>query len=473
MEIKKNINTEVLKTNMIFAFASQGISFGISILQALVVPKFLNVTDYGYWQLFIFFVSYVGFFHFGLNDGLYLKLGGTPYEEMNHDRIGSQLRVSILFQILLGILIVVGASFWTASADRFFVIASFAIYMVIANAGTFVGFLFQAANKTKIFSIADMIMKVFFICALVILLILRVYSFRLLIFFYIIGLMLSTGYYCYWGRKLIFARFCGFKTAVRDILGNIGVGIKLLIANLAGMLIIGIGRVIIDHIWGIDHFGQISFSLSLTNFFLMFMFQVSIVLFPALRQIDAAAQKRYYGEIDVILSLLLPLILVFYIPIKTVLSLWLPQYAVSLDYLAVLLPLCLFDGKMQLLCTTYFKVLRKEKALLYVNLAAFFLSLLLSIIGGFLLKSVDAIVFAMLIGVVSRYVISACYLSRYLPGQSWTVLGTELTFAAVFIAVSLKLPAIWSFLSVTVLYLCYLFCNRAQVKIVWRRLLQR
>jgi hypothetical protein len=229
----------------------------------------------------------------------------------------------------------------------------------------------------------------------------------------------------------------------------------------------------IDYLWGIESFGKVSFSLTLTNFFLVFIAQVSMVLFPALRQIDAAAQKRYYGEIDAILSLLLPLILVFYVPIKTVLSLWLPQYAVSLDYLAVLLPLCLFDGKMQLLCTTYFKVLRKEKALLYVNLAAFFLSLLLSVIGGFLLKSVDAIVFAMLIGVVSRYVISACYLSRYLPGQSWTILGTELTFAAVFIAVSLKLPDIWSFLSVTVLYLFYLFYNRTQAKTVWRRLLQR
>ncbi|HMM07267.1 MAG TPA: hypothetical protein PKD52_11505 [Clostridiales bacterium] len=473
MEIKKNINTEALKTNMIFAFAAQGVSFGISIMQALVVPKFLNVTDYGYWQLFIFFVSYAGFFHFGLNDGLYLKLGGTPYEEMDHDRIGSQLRVSVIFQILLGIFIVVGAGVWTADSDRFFVIASFAVYMVVANAGTFVGFLFQAANKTKIFSIADMIMKIFFICVLVILLILRIYSFKLLILFYIIGLILSAGYYCYWGRKLIFARFCGLKTAVRDIFGNISVGIKLLIANLAGMLILGIGRVIIDHIWGIEHFGQISFSLSLTNFFLMFMYQVSIVLFPALRQIDATAQKRYYAEIDAILSLLLPLILVFYIPIKAVLSLWLPQYAVSLDYLAVLLPLCLFDGKMQLLCTTYFKVLRKEKALLYVNLAACMLSLLLSVIGGYLLKSVDAIVFAMLIGVVSRYVFSAGCLSRYLPGQSWTVLGTELVFAAVFIVVSLKLSALWSFLSVTILYLCYLFSNRAQMKTVRRRLLRR
>lgn len=471
--VEQGLDQKNIKKNMAFAFMAQSVSLVLSLLMALVLPKILNVASYGYWQLFLFFASYAGLFHFGLNDGVYLRFGGRGYQSLDHALLGTELKIWTLFQAILAVIIVLIGIFCLQDANRTFVLIASAILMVIFNGSNFIGYVFQAVNRTRIFSLADMLNKGAFIFCLLGLVLWGVDRFEVFICFYLLCLIGSVVFYLYWGRDIVFSAFVGWRKGFKEIMKNVSVGIKLLLANLAGILILGIGRIMIDSLWGIEAFGKVSFSLTLTNFFLVFIAQVSMVLFPALRQADAAAQKRYYGELDGILSILLPLILVFYIPIKVILSLWLPQYAVSLDYLAVLLPLCLFDGKMQLLCTTYFKVLREEKALLYVNLAAFMLSLLLSVIGGYLLQSVDAIVFAMLIGVVSRYVISACYLSRRLPGQSWTVLGTELVFSAVFIAVSLKLPALWSFLSVAVLYLLYLFCNRAQAKTVWKRLSRR
>ena len=62
--------------NLIYAFAAQGLSFALSVLMSIIVPKVLSLNDFGYWQLFIFYTSYVGFFHFGFNDGVYLLNGG-------------------------------------------------------------------------------------------------------------------------------------------------------------------------------------------------------------------------------------------------------------------------------------------------------------------------------------------------------------------------------------------------------------
>lgn len=473
MERRKTIDKKVLKTNMIFAFTSQGVSFLISILMSLIVPKFLDVEAYGYWQLFIFYVTYIGFFHFGLNDGLYLKLGGVDYQEMDHAEIGSQLKVSVLFQALLGAVIVISAAFLTDDPDRLYVIVAFAVYMVFGNAASFIGFIFQAANQTKVFSIADMIMKVSFICMLIALLFSHVYDFRVFIVCYTAGMILSVVFYAYCGRSLLFSRFRGLSATVKQIFENIGIGIKLLIANLAGMLILGIGRLVIDGVWGIENFGQISFSLSLTNFFLLFMYQVSVVLFPALRQTDGACQERYYGEIDDFLSILLPMILLFYIPIKKLLLLWLPQYASSLDYLAILLPLCLFDGKMQLLCSTYFKVLRKEKMLLYVNIAACLFSLVLCCIGGFVLQSIDAIVLSMLIAVTLRYVLSEIYLAKVFQRHYGKGLLSELLLVGTFVGVSWFLPAWLSFVIVLLLYGVYLVYHKKETQKVFARLLRR
>ena len=41
-----------------------------------------------------------------------------------------------------------------------------------------------------------------------------------------------------------------------DSIASVRVGIKLMLANLSSMLILGIARVVIDSVWGIETFGQ-------------------------------------------------------------------------------------------------------------------------------------------------------------------------------------------------------------------------
>ena len=69
--------------NIIYSFSAQTVSIILSVLMSLLVPKMLGVEDFSYWQLFLFYLSYVGFFHFGITDGVYLKNGGISYENLN------------------------------------------------------------------------------------------------------------------------------------------------------------------------------------------------------------------------------------------------------------------------------------------------------------------------------------------------------------------------------------------------------
>ena len=68
--------------NALAAFASQGFSFLLSILTSLLVPKVLGVQEFGYWQLFLFYSSYTGFFSLGISDGMYLIEGGKSRTEI-------------------------------------------------------------------------------------------------------------------------------------------------------------------------------------------------------------------------------------------------------------------------------------------------------------------------------------------------------------------------------------------------------
>ena len=78
------MNKQTILQNMSVAFLAQGVSMCLSILQTLLVPKVLGVEQYGYWQLYIFYISYVGFFHLGLSSGVYLTTGGQTREQMEN-----------------------------------------------------------------------------------------------------------------------------------------------------------------------------------------------------------------------------------------------------------------------------------------------------------------------------------------------------------------------------------------------------
>lgn len=69
--------------NFSYTFSSNILTMIVSALVILIVPKLIGVQEYGYWQLYMFYSFYVGFLHFGWNDGIYLRYGGQDYKDLN------------------------------------------------------------------------------------------------------------------------------------------------------------------------------------------------------------------------------------------------------------------------------------------------------------------------------------------------------------------------------------------------------
>ena len=113
-------------------------------------------------------------------------------------------------------------------------------------------------------------------------------------------------------------------------------------------------------------------------------------------------------------SSILPIVFVAYYPMQLIFGIWLPDYKESLSYIAVLLPLCTYDGKMQMLCNTYFKVLRKENFLLFINAGAALISFIICSFSAHVLGSITAVVYSMVLSVALRSIISELYLARML-----------------------------------------------------------
>lgn len=455
------MNFRSLASNMAAAFAAQGVSFLASVAMSLLVPKVLGVETYGYWQLFVFYASYSGFFMLGLNDGIYLIEGGNTRGEIDKRAVNSQFRFGMALQLVVAAIAAALAVFCAPERQRSFVLLAFALYTVLYNLSGFLGYIFQAMNETKLFSYSTMIERLVFLVAIVAMFLMRVPDFEPYVLVFLLSKACSLGYCVFHSRDFLAAGSLGALESTRLSLSSVKVGFALMISNVASMLILGVARALVDGAWGIEAFGRVSFWLSMVNFFITFVSQASMVLFPALRQGTEDERKSFYRGIRDAMEIAFPAVYLLYFPLAWALSLWLPQYADSVRFLAILLPVCVFDTKMDLCCTTYFKVLREERTLLKVNLCTLAGSAALSVVGVYVIGSLDAVLLGTVACIVLRSLWSELHLDRRLGIPAGSIPLQEVALTAAFVALALVASAWAALAGYAALFVAYLLVNRA------------
>lgn len=419
-----------LKKNSFIVFSTQGLQLIVSVFMSLMLPKLLSVESFGFWQLFIFYTQYGGFAHFGLYDGIYLREGGKVYSDLNFNTLAYQLRISLLYQIAIGVVFVSIASQYL-EGDRLFVMYASVVYVLLNNMCTYSSFILQATNRMKEFSMGRVIDSITFATMVVFLFCSQVYNAKVLILCFILGRMFSFLYYQYNTieiySKIIVKHIGSYK---EDLIINIKNGVSLMFANIMGMLILGICRFYVDAHWGVIAFSQISFALTLSNFLLLFFNQASLVLFPELRRWSTERIVAFYERSNKYLYIITPVALFLYYPISYFIKFWLPDYSISCTYLIYFIPLCVFDAKMQMIYSTLLRVNNKVKEIFYINLFALGITILMIIISYCLFDELRVVVFAMFLSIYARSIFSHIYISKMLQKP---IRLTSLLFQALYV----------------------------------------
>lgn len=439
------LNKDELRRNFKAAFLSQGISMLLSIITSLVVPKVLGVTQFGYWQLFTFYMSYTVYALLGVADGIYLKEGGKKRNEISCADTSGQYLVSLCVQTACATLIVVYAlSVEEDGGERAFVFVCVVAMLFLQCAVTYLSWIFQAVNEPRIYSHALMANRIVFFLMLVPLLTLRVGDYRWYVGAFILAEVVMLVYCVRQGKDFIFHRPCDRRRAVRLFASNAKTGLFLSVAVGASTFSLGIVRLFVDATQPIEVFSVASLALSLVTFILSFIAQVGMVLFPALRRANEGERVGFYGRAKELLSLFLPLMYLCYWPLRWVIGWWLPDYAASFELFLFLIPICVFDSKMQMVFTTYFKVLRMERVLFAINLSAVLLCAVLALVSLCLLESLQCALLGLTVSYIVRSIVARRTLDRAFGCKMTKADAGEVFVTAMFLSSTLFLQPIAS-----------------------------
>lgn len=459
-----NSKTANFIKNFSYTLSSNLISLVISTFVTLIVPKLIGVDEYGLWQLYIFYSSYVGFLHFGWNDGVYLRYGGRDYKELDKKLFFSQFYMLAIMQIIMLIIIFFISNTFIVDKNKFFIMEMTAFCMLIGNLRCMLLYILQGTNRIKDYARVTMIDRIIYIFLIAIFLFVGIRKYEIMILTDIAGKLFSLFYAMYFCKDIVFRKISTFYFSFKETLENINVGIKLMFSNVASNLIIGVVRFGIQRFWSVAIFGKVSLTLSISNFLMLFISTVGIVIFPILRRTDGKKLTDIYSTIRDFLMIVLLGILIIYYPFKAVLSAWLPKYADSLKYMAILFPVCLYEGKMSLLINTYLKTLRKEKQMMKVNLITLLISVISTLITAYIVRNLDLVVMSIVVLFAFRCIIAETYLSKILNISVYKDMILELIITAVFIMLGWYINSWITVVIYGIVYMLYLFIKRNDVR---------
>lgn len=446
-----------------YSMVANLVSLSVSVCMVMFVPKFLSVEDYGLWQLFLFYFSYLGFLHFGWEDGIYLRYAGRKFKELPRRGLAGQFYGIMVLQVGLALLAAMGGWFSVDDPARktAFVCAVFLAPLV--NFNNLCNFVMQITNRIKDYARLLLVERLVLLMLVLLLLSLGLGAFKYLFIAKVCSLSAAALCGVCLCRNLLHPSFPPCGEMLAETVENIRVGIKLMFANIASMLLVGIVRYGISIGWDVATFGRVSLTLGISNFLMIFISSASVVFFPLVKRLGYERRVEIYTEIRMALSVMLLGMLLIYYPLRCVLSWWIPQYTDSFVYMCVLFPVCLFESKMDLLINTYLKSMRREVLMLKVNLIAVVLSAITTFITVELIHSLNAVVLAIPLLYAFRCLLAEIAVGNILGLDLRGKIAEDICMTAIFMISGWCLDSWLSTVVYGAAYAVYVVCHKESI----------
>ncbi len=419
--------------NLSYVFIANSICIFINIVINFMIPILFHEHAYAYYQMENLYCGYLWILTLGWHEGIYIFYGGMKEEEISKKQISTQfwLFFVYLLVVLLGIL---GISSFLVSdeARRYVFYMSMLSVMIEALRYVFLYYLI-CINDMKRYSkylIGD---RILYVALVILLIICQKNGYHELIAVDILSKLCLLIWILIVNRKMFFVGLSTMKKALLHSKRLILSGINVTFASFVNRFINGTVRIAIDACWGILVFGKISLTLSISNMFTQFVQALSVVLFPELRRTSQEKQQKAYGMISVLLDAFMLSLFVFYLPGVKLLTFILPQYEEGLKYLAILLPVCLFDARNIILNNTYLKALHKERGILMSNLVTVAISFLLTFFTVYVIRNLDLAVLTIVILVMLKCVFSEMILKKIIQIKIGKSIFSEIFMVLIFI----------------------------------------
>jgi len=400
-----NITNNQSSINSILeVFFSNFFKFLSSLIIIFILPNLLGVENYGFYKVFLLYLSYLGIFHFGFIDGIYLKYGGNKLENLDQVKFRTYFFFFFVFQLIIYLfLTILILSFLTS--QRLIIYLFVLVNLIPINVTTYFQFISQITFRFNEYS-----KRLYFLSILNLISVFLLYFFNLTNYIYILAFSTLTNVilfsqYLYTYRNFIFGVRIKLKLFLKDIFELFALGIPLLLSNFATIILLSLDRLFIEFFFNILSFSIYAFSYSILVLINLVVSSISTVLYPVFKKIDKLTLSKSYSGFNLLINSIVFLGLFIYFPIYIFLPTFLPNYAESLSIIRIALPTLVFTSIITALTHNIYKVFNNNKQFFLIGLITIISLLLFLYITFYYFPSIENLAYTTLFGMAFWFVL--------------------------------------------------------------------
>jgi len=450
--------------NTIYVVSAQSVSLLLGIARTLILPILLGVTNFGYWQVYLLYMSYVGVLALGFNDGIYLRYGKFDYADLPKKTFRSSIKLFVFIQLI--IMILVSCLIWLEpDLNKQIAMLWASLNIPIAGITGVLIYVLQVTNQLKKYSFYTILDKIVVLIIIAFIFLFKSNNYIIIIAADTFSKLLVLGLMGYSCKDLIWGKGCGISLALKETIENIKVGIKLMLANFTGMLVLGYGRFILERTASVEIYGTYSFAISTINIVLVFITAIGLVIYPTLNRIEENKYPKYFVRLNQILLVIILGLLILFFPLKIFVSLLMPDYIGVFEYLPIIFAIVFIQTKMQIVINPFYKLLREEKAMLNANVIGLIMAVALITPFYLLTKSVLMVAAGTLLAMAIRLYWSELYLKKQQNLVGSKNILIEILGIIVFIICGFQSNSILGLVFYLLIYLSFLASQTKNIKL--------
>lgn len=354
----------VLIANMVNVFFSLATNF--------LMPKYLSIESYAGIKEFQLYVSYVGLFHLGFVDGIYLKYGGkTLGKEVSGD-FSTDMSTMCIFQTLTTLVVLL-----VALILRDYILIFFAISILPQNMSNYFKFLYQATGEFSLYGKAMNLTTIStFVLNMVLLFLIRTdevywYILGYVVLYFLIWIVLDL----YFRKKHAMQK--GTVFSLKSWIENVKSGFLLTLGNLSSIFLTSMDRWFVKALMNTIAFAQYSFAVSVENFLNLAITPVTTTLYNFFCRVEDEKEHRRVYNYVIVFATVIP---VAAFPVKFILEIFLTKYMYASAVVFLLFSAQMFYTVIRSVYVNLYKVQRKQ--------SVYFAKLVAVLVIGFILNCV-------------------------------------------------------------------------------------
>lgn len=374
--MKKNFKDILMVTISNFTTILAGVVTGF------IIPKILNVEDYGLYKTFTLYSSYIGLLSLGIVDGIVLKYGNKDLEELELEKMRSIF--SIYFSINIIFTLMIFFVCLTTLKNNKVIFLFIALNIICTNITGYFQQISQITRNFKEYSFRNILKS--FLNILIVLILYVMFKFNCTINYkmYVLMLLISnyflTIWYMFTYKELIFGKRNTINSIKNDMKLLIKNGFPLLIANLCSTLLLTLDRQFVNVLFENEIYAIYAFAYNLLSLVTVAVSAISTVLFPSLKRAEKSKIMNEYKDYVSLIALLIFLCISIYFPLSIFIRWYLPNYILSLGIFKTIFPGLVISSAISIIIQNYYKVLNISREFFKKSVFALIISFALNVI---------------------------------------------------------------------------------------------